>query len=216
MPGPTNPWATELKKTRRRSHPLKGKDGQSGSKEQDQSSSNPDSKDPVRKNPKKDSIEDANTKSLIETRENDTAKKEEEVGKAEVKKCVKVQDKTKKSAFKAKSPQHQQKQKHQQQPLTTSESSKSLYQDARSHLKPVAKILSRQLSQEGGNNSHKKTLDTDNPVDLLIEQGSIEQPVQGWSRYTLFYEQNFALVELDFHLHKLSLSAWNKLTFHGI
>ena len=181
MPGPTNPWAAELKKTRRRSHPLKGKDGQAGSREQDHSSSNPDSKDPVRKNPKQDSNEDADAKSLIETRENDTAKEEEEVGKAEVKKCVKVQDKTKKSAFKAKSPQ-QQKQK-QQQSLTSSESSKSLYQDARSHLKPVAKILSRQLSQEGGNCS-KKTSDTDNPVDLLIEQGSIEQPVQGWSHYT--------------------------------
>ena len=53
-----------------------------------------------------------------------------------------------------------------------------LYQDARSQLKPVASILSRQLSQEAKIDVVKvAAADNDEtPVDRLIKQGSIEQP----------------------------------------
>ena len=57
---------------------------------------------------------------------------------------------------------------------------RSLYLDARSQLKPVASILSRQLSQEAKIEVVKVAADDDEtPVDRLIKQGSIEQPVQG-------------------------------------
>ena len=56
-----------------------------------------------------------------------------------------------------------------------------LYQDARSQLKPVASILSRQLSQEAKIDVVKVDApdnddDDEKPVDRLIKQGSIEQP----------------------------------------
>ena len=55
-----------------------------------------------------------------------------------------------------------------------------LYQDARSQLKPVASILSRQLSQEAKIDVVKVAAadndDDETPVDRLIKQGSIEQP----------------------------------------
>ena len=56
-----------------------------------------------------------------------------------------------------------------------------LYQDARSQLKPVASILSRQLSQEAKIDVVKVDApdnddDDETPVDRLIKQGSIEQP----------------------------------------
>ena len=51
-----------------------------------------------------------------------------------------------------------------------------LYQDARSQLKPVASILSRQLSQEAKIEVVKAADDDETPVDRLIKQGSIEQP----------------------------------------
>ena len=55
---------------------------------------------------------------------------------------------------------------------------RSLYQDARSQLKPVAGILSRQLSQEAKIEVVKVAAadDDETPVDRLIKQGSIEQP----------------------------------------
>ena len=118
MPGPTstkNPWAAELNKKsqRRRSHHLKGND-------QLHCSDTPANQD--------DSLSETRGKTM------DAEKADE------VKKCVKVQDRT--------SPKvSNNSQQQQQKPTTSSPESKSLYQDARSQLKPVANIL-RWLSEQ--------------------------------------------------------------------
>ena len=66
------------------------------------------------------------------------------------------------------------------------DSSRSLYQDARSHLRPVARMLSRQMSKDtkeeattAAHDDHDET-----PVDMLIRQGSLEMqlPVKFMSK----------------------------------
>ena len=65
--------------------------------------------------------------------------------------------------------------------------SRSLYQDARSHLRPAAKMLSRQLSKDNkleeeempgdnaGDNHDTSEARAETPVDRLIRQGSLDQ-----------------------------------------
>ena len=73
------------------------------------------------------------------------------------------------------------------------DSSRSLYQDARSHLRPVARMLSRQMSKDAKEEATTADdtvtnvdHDSDNdetPVDRLIRQGSLElQPVKSLSK----------------------------------
>ena len=52
------------------------------------------------------------------------------------------------------------------------EHSRSLYQDARSQLRPVGKILSKQMSREAAE-VEKDQVEQETPVDRLIRQGSL-------------------------------------------
>ena len=205
MPGPTtknNPWADELKKSRRKSSTkgISGKEG--GNKEIGRRRSNVDDS----------GGNDVDDKSIVgndvlcggtattplnlgETKEMATKpqvskqqyQKEkanlDEVAKTStgttpttttVKKCVIATDKVRPPKAKAPS-------------LPVDEDcSRSLYQDARSHLRPVARILSRQLSKDTKEEDLVDAAaladDDDNAgaavettVDRLIRQGSLDQ-----------------------------------------
>ena len=156
MPGPTaknNPWAEELKKShRRRSHKgLSGKDekeaaemtaGQEiAAKKPDKILNLSETKDDT------SNLEEKDEKASLDTKDDEISNK----------KCVK--DEVKSSSSKVRPP------KVKPPALPVDEDSRSLYQDARSQLRPVARILSRQLSQEEKAN--------ENPVDKLIRQGSM-------------------------------------------
>ena len=215
MPGPTtknNPWADELKKSRRKSS-TKGISGKEGNKEIGRRRSNVDDS----------GGNDADDKSIVgsdvlcgggtatatplnlsETKEMATkpqlSKQQYQKEKANldevvktstgttpttttVKKCV-IADKVRPPKAKAPS-------------LPADEDcSRSLYQDARSHLRPVARILSRQLSKDtkeedlvdaaaADDDDDNAGATAETPVDRLIRQGSLDQqlpPVKSLSK----------------------------------
>ena len=157
MPGPTaknNPWAEELKKShRRRSRKglsVSGKDekeaemtaGQEAAKKPDKILNLSETKDDT------SNLEEKDEKASLDTKDDEIS----------TKKCVKDEVKSS-SSSKVRPP------KVKPPALPVDEDSRSLYQDARSQLRPVARILSRQLSQEEKAN--------ENPVDKLIRQGSM-------------------------------------------
>ena len=139
MPGPTqtsNPWADELKRSRRKSSrsSIKGIPG----KNEGQMS------------------QEGQTETKAKVSKEKASSSEDVVSK-----CVKDQAERSQPP-KVKPP--------------TIEESRSLYQDARSQLRPVARMLSRSLSKEA------KAVISDaeeTPVDKLIRQGSLEQPAKG-------------------------------------
>ena len=166
MPGPTaknNPWAEELKKShRRRSHKgLSGKDekeaaemtaGQEiAAKKPDKILNLSETKDDT------SNLEEKDEKASLDTKDDEIS----------YKKCVKDQVKSS-SSSKVRPP------KVKPPSLPVDEDSRSLYQDARSQLRPVARILSRQLSQEVFSAGQAEDQEAnENPVDKLIRQGSM-------------------------------------------
>ncbi len=150
MPGPTpkaNPWADELKKSRRRKS--------SSSKIAGKSEANTDTSQPgmqpltLGETKEMDKEKKAGNK----TSKLEKAKLDE---KAQQPKCV--NDKTRPPKVKPPS-------------LPIDEESRSLYQDARSQLRPVARMLSRQMSKDM---DKIKEQEEETPVDRLIRQGSLE------------------------------------------
>ena len=165
MPGPTaksNPWAEELKKShRRRSRKglsVSGKDekeaemtaGQEAAKKPDKILNLSETKDDT------SNLEEKDEKASLDTKDDEISNK----------KCVK--DEVKSSSSKVRPP------KVKPPALPVDEDSRSLYQDARSQLRPVARILSRQLSQEVFSAGQAEDQEAnENPVDKLIRQGSM-------------------------------------------
>lgn len=143
MPGPTtktNPWADELKKSRRKSSK-----GISGKAEGDIGKT----KQPLTLGETKEMASNTTTEKVRPMLDDTT-------GSSKKVKCVNAIDKARPP--KAKPPS-----------LPPDEESRSmLYQDARSQLRPVARMLSKQMSKVDN-------ADEETPVDRLIRQGSLEQ-----------------------------------------
>ena len=190
MPGPTaknNPWADELKKSRRR----RSRKGLSVSGKDEHN---------VEDNPAEEAVKQAdNVTNLSETKadHDDTTKLEKKASLDEIsKKCVKD---TVNSSSKVRPP------KVKPPSLPIDEDSRSLYQDARTQLRPVtARMISRQLSQEP-EVSHQEALE--NPVDKIIRQDSMTG-IKG--RWTLSLGRVFLvdIQQFSFHLQR-SKTAWS-------
>ena len=164
MPGPTaktNPWAEELKKSRRRSR--KGLNSSVSGKDAAEAEAI------VSAPPAGASLNLSETKEkMLEQQE-----KAASLGDETVKKCVK--DSCSSSATAAGRPP-----KVKPPSLPVDEDSRSLYQDARSQLRPVvARMLSRQMSQDKSNEMMEKEVDVENPVDKMIRQGSSQAGIKG-------------------------------------
>lgn len=152
MPGPTqtsNPWAEELKRSRRKSSrsSIKGKPGNEGCCA---------------------TVQSKTDDGQSETMAIDVVAKEKAASSEVSDECVKANIMTDTEVARSPPPKVR-------PPSLPIEDSRSLYQDARSALRPVARMLSRSLSKEA------KIEDVETPVDRLIRQGSIEpvKPAKG-------------------------------------
>ena len=167
MPGPTaktNPWAEELKKSRRRSR--KGLNSSVSGKDEAEA----EAKEASIASPPAPA---GASLTLSETKETMLEKQEKaaSLGDETVKKCVKDSCSSSTAAVgrppKVKPPS-----------LPVDDDSRSIYQDARSQLRPVvARMLSRQMSQDKNNEMIEE--DDDNPVDKMIRQGSSQAGIKG-------------------------------------
>lgn len=157
MPGPTtksNPWADELKKNRRKS--IKGIAGNTPSCTIEEGPSTlGETKEASVKNESRTSQKE---KACSHETTKTSSPKQRRGELKKVAKCVKAVENIKNRPPKAKPPAL---------PFDE-EDSRSLYQDARNQLRPVARMLSRQMSKDNG-----KTED-ETPVDRLIRQGSLD------------------------------------------
>lgn len=159
MPGPTtksNPWADELKKNRRKS--IKGIAGNSPPPCTLEEGPSTLGETKEMKAVKKASRTSQKEKACShETTKTSSPKQPRRRESKKVAKCVKAVENIKNRPPKVKPPAL---------PFDE-EDSRSLYQDARNQLRPVARMLSRQMSKDS------KTED-ETPVDRLIRQGSLD------------------------------------------
>ena len=204
MPGPTtknNPWADELKKSRRKSS-TKGISGKEGDKD-GRRRSNGDDGGGGSDDKSGDVLCGGNATTplnLGETKEMATkpqlSKQQYQKEKASLDEVAKTSTGTTTTVKKCVNADKVRPPKAKAPSLPVDEDcSRSLYQDARSHLRPVARMLSRQMSKDTKDEELGDAVDDDDdnateaaetPVDRLIRQGSLDQqqlpPVKSLSK----------------------------------